>query len=406
MIDICSNSLENITVEQAMDIVLENSESFGTEKIDFTKTIKRILKEDIFADRDFPPFDRVSMDGIAIQFRTFQKGTRHFKIEGIQAAGTTQITLKNELGCIEAMTGAVLPKNTDVVIPYELIEIKDGFAEAKVDEVAHFQNIHTKGLDRKANQLLVAKNRLITSAEISVFATVGKTKVQVAKIPKIMIISTGDELVNPVEIPLEHQIRRSNVFALKALLEEHGIPSDQLHLKDDKENLKIKIAEVIEAYDVCIFSGAVSKGKFDFLPEVLNELKVERKFHRVNQRPGKPFWFGKKENKTFFAFPGNPVSTYVSCIKYFLPWFQKSMGIPFQNEKTAILGQDFSFKPSLTYFLQVKTSQNNGMLHAKPISGNGSGDLANLTDCDAFLELPPSRVDFKEGEIFPVHFYR
>ena len=157
----------------------------------------------------------------------------------------------------------------------------------------------------------------------------------------------------------------------------------------------------------------MSKGKFDFIPEVLNNLGVEKCFHKVKQRPGKPFWFGKKactergrSSKTVFAFPGNPVSTFVSCLKYFYPWYQKSMEMSADNKQQAILAEDYFFKPELTYFLQVKLHQEKGQLLATPITGKGSGDLANLVDSDAFLELPDDRTNFTKGEVFPLITFR
>ncbi|MDZ7612389.1 MAG: molybdopterin molybdotransferase MoeA [Flavobacteriaceae bacterium] len=406
MSGVCDLSNENISVEKAFAIVLSNAESFGTEKVELTESFNRVLKEAIFADRDFPPFDRVSMDGIALQETSFHSGRRQFYIEGIQPAGTPKKTLKNKDHCIEVMTGAILPGNTDIVIPYEQVFIQNGTATLQIDEIKSLQNIHLKGFDRKISDKLISEDQLISPAEISVLATVGKHEVLVSKNPKIMVISTGDELVEVDKIPLEHQIRRSNVYALQALLRGWNLEAEQVHLRDDKEQLKEKIARIIEAYDVCIFSGAVSKGKFDYLPDVLDELGVTKKFHRVNQRPGKPFWFGKKDKKTFFAFPGNPVSTYLNCIKYFYPWYRKSMGLNFRNESQAILDADFQFKPSLTYFLQVEVVNKAGLLYAKPISGNGSGDLANLVECNAFLELPADQSTFKKGEAYPVLFYR
>ena len=394
------------TVQKALEIILNNSEDFGIEKVDFINTVGRVLKEDIVADRDFPPFNRVSMDGIAFSSEAFNKGQRAFKIEGIQAAGSPQLTLQNTSNCIEAMTGAMLPHNADVVIQYELLEIENGIAKVNLDTVKSFQNIHKKGLDRKKNDVLIPKNTLISAAEIGVFATVGKSKVKVAKQPKVIIVSTGNELVEVSETPAEHQIRRSNVYTLVSLLENIKIKADIAHILDDKKTLETKIASFLNEYDVLLFSGAVSKGKFDFIPEVLNNLGVEKLFHRVKQKPGKPFWFGKKANKTVFAFPGNPVSTFVSCLKYFYPWFYKSVGLNYKNNQEAILTDDFSFKSELTYFLQVKLHQENGKLFATPIVGKGSGDLANLVDADAFLELPDDKTNFTKGEIFPVITYR
>lgn len=395
-----------ITVKEALDIVLEQAENFGTEQVRFDQSLGRILQEDIFADRDFPPFDRVSMDGIAITWQAFSNGIQSYLVEGIQAAGSAQLTLKNSENCIEVMTGAMLPKNADVVIPYELVNLEKGVARVSLTDVKFFQNIHKKGLDKKQNDLLIKKNTTISAAEIGVLATVGKHMVSVAALPKVMVISTGDELVEVDKKPLDFQIRRSNAHTLVSLLDSVKIKVETIHITDDKPLLKEKIQQILEQYDVLLFSGAVSKGKFDFLPEVMEELGVKKYFHRVQQRPGKPFWFGKKENTTIFAFPGNPVSTFVSCMKYFYPWLHKSMELPFENMDYAVLSQDFSFKPNLTYFLQVSLKNKKGTIFATPFVGNGSGDLANLVQADAFLELPAGREIFQKGEVFPVLPYR
>ncbi len=405
-----------ITVQEASEIILSHSQDFGVEAIDFMESQGRILKETILADRDFPPFDRVCMDGIAITEKAFLEGIRSYKIEEVQAAGSPQKVLADSKNCLEVMTGAVLPKNADVVIPYELVTIKEGVATVAVEAVKNLQNIHVKGKDQKEGTVLISEGVKITAAEIGILATVGKFKVKVAKQPKVMIISTGDELVEVSEQPLVHQIRRSNVYSLVALLKELQVAADIAHLQDDKESLKANISVFLKEYDVLLFSGAVSKGKFDFIPEVLDELGVEKLFHKVKQRPGKPFWFGKQdhlegkdsENKatTIFAFPGNPVSTYVNCLKYFYPWYQKSMEGRNKELLKARLATDFTFKPSMEYFLQVTLEHVNGELLATPVAGNGSGDLANLVIADAFIQLPLEQTEFKKGEVFSVLKYR
>ncbi|MEN8966138.1 MAG: molybdopterin molybdotransferase MoeA [Polaribacter sp.] len=395
-----------ISVEEAKNIILNATQNFGVEEIPFIKSVGRILKEDIVADRDFPPFNRVSMDGIAIDFNVFQNGQRAFKIQAIQPAGSPQITLQNKENCLEVMTGAVLPNNTNVVIRYEDVVIKNGVASIQVNEVKELQNIHQKGKDRKSGDVLINKNKVISAAEIGVLATVGKSNIKVAKLPKVIIISTGDELVKVTANPLPHQIRRSNVFTLVSLLERLNISSETDHITDDKPILKQKIASYLKQFDVLLFSGAVSKGKFDFLPEVFTELGVEKLFHKVTQRPGKPFWFGQTENCKIFAFPGNPNSTFVNCLAYFYPWYYKSVGVEVQEE-TAILKEDVTFKPNLTYFLQVQLSDKFGHLLATPIQGNGSGDLASLVNADAFIQLPKTEKSlFRQGDNFPIIRYR
>ena len=183
-----------ISVEKALEIIINSGQDFGAEisveEIPFLKSSGRILKESIFADRDFPPFNRVTMDGIAIDVTSFQNGQRSYKIEGIQPAGSEQISLKNPENCIEVMTGAVSPTNTSAVVRYEDLEIKNGSAVILIDKIRSFQNIHEQGKDEQKGNELIAKNTLIGAAEIGVFATVGKSFVKVAKQPKVMIIST------------------------------------------------------------------------------------------------------------------------------------------------------------------------------------------------------------------------
>lgn len=395
-----------ITVEEAKHIVLENTQDFGIEEIPFLEAVGRVLKEDIVTDRDFPPFNRVAMDGIAINHRFFEHGVRDFKIEGVQAAGSPQQTLDNAANCYEVMTGAVLPNNTDTVIRYEDVDINTLVATITIDEIKEGQNIHTQGSDKSEGTILIKKNTIISAAEIGVLATVGKATVKVAKQPKVMIVSTGDELVDVNEYPLDHQIRRSNVYTLVSLLNDLKIPADTAHITDEKQILKENIASFLQEYDVLLFSGAVSKGKFDFLPEVLDGLGVKKLFHRVSQRPGKPFWFGTTDNCNVFAFPGNPVSTFVNCLVYFYPWFYNSVRLQ-QQKQTAILTENITFKPDLTYFLQVKLTSENGQTFATPIKGNGSGDLASLVNADGFIELPKTNeLEFKKDRVCTVIRYR
>lgn len=400
-----------ITVSEATEIIQSKIRDFGIETVSFMQSHGRVLKEEVYADQDFPPFNRVCMDGIAISEASYTKGLRTFQIEGVQAAGSPQLIKKQEDTCLEVMTGAVLPEGTDVVIPYEQITIENGNATVDVEAVKSMQNVHLKGRDKKKGAPLIGRDTLITAAEIGVLATVGKSTVQVAKQPKVIIISTGDELVDVDQKPLAHQIRRSNVYSLQALLLKLGIPAETKHINDDKSNLTREISACVEPFDVLLFSGAVSKGKFDYLPEVLDSLGVEKKFHRVKQRPGKPFWFGElvgtknAQHATVFAFPGNPVSTYVNCLQYFYPWYKASIGMKIKKEY-ARLKEDVLFKPQMTYFLQVTLEQNGAELIASPVKGNGSGDLANLVAADAFLVLPMEQTEFKKGELFPILPYR
>lgn len=395
------------TVEQATTIVLANKRAFGDETIPLSSSVGRILQEDLLADRDFPPFNRVSMDGIAFQYSCFNDGSRSFKVEGLQAAGAPQMTLQESCHCLEVMTGAMLPLGVDTVVRYEDVKMTNGVAIIQVDKVKPGQNIHRKGTDRTKGALIIPAGQQISPAEIGVAATIGKAVLAVKQLPKVAIISTGDELVEVTEHPLPHQIRKSNVHKLAASVLEKGIRADLFHLPDEKAAIRKVLSSLLDSHDALILSGGVSAGKLDFIPDILEELKVEKLFHKVAERPGKPFWFGCSAEAVVFALPGNPVSSFMCLNRYFFPWLNASLGLPALSEKYAALGTDFHFKPDLTYFLQVKIRYGkDGKMTGFPVEGKGSGDLANLVDADAFMELPRGRNDFSAGEVFPIYFYR
>lgn len=396
-----------ISVQEAQEIVFSNLRDFGVEHILLEDSLGRTLRENLRADRDLPPFDRVTMDGIAIKSSDWEKGLRNFTIEGIAPAGQPRINLSKSGNCIEVMTGAVVPLNSDMVIRYEDLSISGGKAQVLIEDLKLSQNIHKKGSDCKENQLLVKVGSKITAAEIGIAASIGKPKIAVSKYPKTLIISTGDELVSIDSQPLAHQIRRSNLYAVQALLGKLLIPADLMHLEDDKLIIEEKLSRALIDYDVLILSGAVSAGKFDYLPEVLNALNVKTLFHKVKQRPGKPFWFGIHESGAIvFALPGNPLSTILCTLKYVLPWLCKSLG---QNERVieqACLNEDIYFNKDLQYFVPVQIQNNLGKLVALPISYQGSGDFSCLAQADAFIELEGEKDIFHKGESYPVHLLR
>jgi len=397
-----------ITVEEALKIISENTVDFGVEEILLSESVNRILKDEWQTDRDLPPYDRVTMDGISINFETFRNGKRSFPIEGVAAAGMPQQTMNNNEACLEVMTGSILPNNTDTVIRYEDVTIKDGVASLLIESITKAQNIHFKGEDKKVGQKVAKINTKISPAEIGLGASIGKAKITVAKLPKVIVISTGDELVQIDQQPLAHQIRRSNVYRLVTTLKSYNIIADTAHLNDNPTEIKTNIKKYLDQFDVIVLSGGVSKGKFDYLPQVLEQLGVTKLFHKIKQRPGKPFWFGKyKKQCTIFALPGNPVSSFLCMQRYFRYWLELSQRELVPVQQFAVLAEDVSFKPDLTYFLEVQISSTaEGKLIAQPMKGNGSGDLANLTVADAFIELPQSKSKFDAGEVFPFYWYR
>jgi len=387
-----------ISFDEAYGMVMHHTQDLGMETVELINSNGRTLAEDIFADRDFPPFDRATKDGIAINYAAIVKGKKRLKIQGLASAGMPQQKLSDSNNCIEIMTGAVVSENTDTVIMYEHLDIQNGYALLK-NKIVKGQNIHRKGSDVVAGSILLNSDILIGAAEMGVLASVGKSKVMVRKLPKICVISTGNELVKVSETPMPHQIRRSNTVSLVAALEKQQIIAERVHLKDNKESIRKELTHILKKYDVVLISGGVSKGKFDFIPEVMQSLDVKKIFHRVAQRPGKPFWFGVQENlkTTIFSFPGNPVSTFANYHIYFLPWLNISLGRA-PKEDEVLLEESIEVKPYLTRFIQVKLKNKKGILWATVVRENGSGDLTSLALSDGFICLRPRATVYEIGE--------
>lgn len=389
-----------INVQEATDIILSHLYKPGRKSVPVDQACGLVLAESISADRDLPPFDRVTMDGIAIQYHAYKGGHRKFLLEGMQAAGEPQKSLINKNAAIEVMTGAMLPAGTDTVIRYEDLTVASGHAAINNENVEAGQSIHFQGQDAKRGLSLLSPGIIVSPAEIALLASVGKTHVEVYEHPKTAIVASGDELVDINTVPLAHQIRRSNTYAIEAAMKAMLWPGKQFHFRDIRQELNERLGEMIRSFDVIILSGGVSQGKLDFIPAVMEEIGVKKLFHQVSQRPGKPFWFGvSNQGKAVFALPGNPVSTYMCFYRYIRPWLLKSMGCNVR-QFSAILAKDFTFQPKLTYFLQVGISIEEGRIMAYPDAGGGSGDFANLKKVDGFLELPAGRSEFRAGESF------
>jgi len=399
-----------IDVTAAFAAVMSTVRDFGMEQLPFTAVTGRILREPVLSDRDFPPYDRVMMDGIAIDYETYSKGQTVFGVEDMQAAGMPRKQLGNTANCMEVMTGAILPELTDTVIQYEhLIATEhEGFKRFTINAaVEKGQAIHRQGTDAAAGQLVIPAGTWLTAAEIGILASVGKTLVNVSRLPKVAIIATGDELVPVADTPDIHQVRISNSYSLAAALKELGIEASCYHVQDNEAAIR-SLFESLKDADAWICTGAVSAGKYDYLPLVLEQMGMQQLFHKVQQRPGKPFLFGQFENgPVVFALPGNPVSGFMCCYRYVLPWFRASLQYTAPPVPHAVLGADVNFSSPLTYFMPVRLHPvAGGQLIALPPPYHGSGDLAALLQADGFLELPAEQRVFEKGSSYPVWRFR
>ncbi len=396
-----------ISVKEAEEILGTSLLPVALETVPLDQSLGRVLAEEIVADRDFPPYHRVTMDGIAIKGSIYEKGKAIYKIEKVVAAGEPQYNIDDQTCCVEIMTGAVLPQGLDTVIRYEDVTIENGEATILVDNVETGQNVHRKGSDRAQGQAIVPVGRVMGAAEIAIGATVGKTHLKVHKLPSVVIVSTGDELVSIDQTPEPHQIRASNALMLQAAVRSMGLPVTIRHLSDDREAVRNGVRELLDNFQVMVFIGGSSRGKYDYIPETLEEYGVSRYFYKVKQRPGKPFWFGGTEGgrQFVFALPGNPVSCFLCMEKYFKPWLKNSLGV-IQNPEIATLKEQVQFRPALTYFAPVRLEYVGGQYTAIPMTGQGSGDLANLADADAFIQLPEDQQTFSAGSTYPIIKYR
>ncbi len=339
------------------------------------------LAENLLADRDFPPFNRAMMDGIAIA--GMQQNS--WIIEQTVFAGQEQVALIQKDACIEIMTGAPVPIGCHAIIPIEEIEIESlenkRIAHFKGKEIKNGQFIHPQGIDLPQNELLIPIGTNLHTIEIALAASIGKKELKVYKKPSIALISTGDELVAIEQNPLPHQIRSSNMPMLAATLKAKGLSTHSFHLPDSKEEMEKQLKNILQNHDILILSGGVSAGKKDFLPSVLESLQFECHFHKIAQKPGKPMWFGTRnsDQKTVFALPGNPISTLICFYVYFLPFLSgKEIVDGFveaPNIKPANAGLDMWIPAKwVTPFQEIEI-----------LPTNGSGDLINWRKADMLI---------------------
>ena len=408
--------VDPVSVERASEIVLSTVRKAGTEDVPLTEALGRILAETLKADDDLPRYTQCTIDGIAINLAGLDLSVA-LKITGVQRAGVAAVTLASPGDCIEVMAGAVLPAGADCVVPYAFFTLceEDGARVAQGLTIPEplGRYIHQRGDDRQKGDILAGPGREISAAEIAIAASVGKSELRVAKLPRVAVITTGDELVSVTTRPLAWQMRESNSYAIAIILKKAAVDCDRFHLPDDPDVIEASIAEWSMTYDVLLFSGGASKGIGDYVPAVLERIGVEPLFHGVTQRPGKPFWFGVKPNGghggdlIVFALPGNPVSSFVCALRYCLPWFEASFGREPRQPEYARLAKPVGFTTLLTHFIPVQlTEQRDGLLIAEPRLTHGSGDPTGLLFADAFMELPAGTSAFDPGETYPVIRYR
>lgn len=382
-----------ITYEKAIEIVQSNIIQLGTERVELPKSLNRVLREDIFSDMNMPPFNKSAMDGFAC--RKEDIGNELEIIESIQAGyKPKKIVGKNQ--CSKIMTGAQIPEGADCVIIFEDVEYisenKIKFLKEKTSN-----NICYKGEDVIVGQKLLSPGIRITEKVISSIAMVGNWQPLVSIKPKVGIISTGDEIVEPFAKPNESQIRNTNAYQLLFQVEKFGcIPNYYGIVKDKEEEILSALKKAKEENDLIILTGGVSMGEFDLIPESLKKVGFNLLFEKVQQQPGKPTVFGKDESKFVFGMPGNPVSSFIVFEFFAKQLLAGMMGLKtFYKELKLELGQ--SYKRKRSERLGRIPVQINDKGKVIPVEYHGSAHINSLVDADGIISIPIGVVELKEG---------
>jgi molybdopterin molybdotransferase len=385
-----------LSYTEAQHIIKSFAHSFGTENVLLDDALGRVIAEDVFADRDYPPFNRSAMDGYAIKAEDVKNGISRFEIlDTIYAGGTTKKELGSEQ-CYKIMTGAAVPLSANAVIRKEDAEQQDSSVSFSIDEIKTFQNIARRGEDLKKGHPVLNKSARCNAAITGLLASVGKDKILVESLPTVAIITTGNEVIELGKEVNEVQIRNSNFYVLKALLKSWNLKhSYHHHVLDDPKEIFSCLEKALQ-YDIVIINGGVSAGDADYVPSVLNQLGVEQLFHKVAIRPGKPFWCGHKEQTMVFALPGNPLSCLVTFTLFIKHYLESCFGLS-SSLVSLPIAEERKQRVKLDEFFPVQIKGEPSQFH--PVLFNGSGDIRLGFEANAFAIHPADKTELKKGDI-------
>ncbi|MBK1834208.1 molybdopterin molybdotransferase MoeA [Roseibacillus ishigakijimensis] len=376
-----------ISPAEADEIIAASLQALPAEPVYFLDALARTLRETLCADRDFPPFDRVTMDGIAC--RSLDLTLPALTLQGLHPAGDPAPAALLPGHCWQVMTGAVLPSDCDTIVPVEELHLREKRVSLRKDaEPQAGQFIHRQGSDCVAGCELLQAGTTIAPAHLGLAATIGKTELLVTRQPRITLLTTGDELIPPSEKPAPHQLRQSNGPVLLGALQAFTRDCQHLHLSDDLGATRLALEEAIAASDLVLLSGGISKGKKDYVRPALQELVGPPAFHGIAQRPGKPlaYWSPRSESPPIFALPGNPNSTLTTFLRYVRPALSLLAGsLPAQGPLLP-LREPLTPHDRLTLFLPASIQPDGRLLVIKP---QNSGDFASTLNASGFVEVPP-----------------
>jgi len=395
-----------ISVEAALEIILSEIKPLGMERVNILSAMGRVLGEDIVADTNNPPWDNSAMDGYAVRAADTKEASKDQPvtlqiIEDLPAGYVAKKSVKRGQ-TIRIMTGAPMPNGADAVIMVE--ETARPEARGKRQEVKVFKeakvgdNVRKAGEDFKKGDIVLRKGMTIRPPEIGMLAAVGKPNVYVYQQPNVAVLSTGDELIEIEEAPMNGKIRNSNSYAIAAQIKACGATPIQLGIaRDTKKDLKEKLEFGLTA-DCIVSSGGVSVGDFDFVKDVLKQMGSEMRFWKVAMKPGKPLAFGVIANKPAFGLPGNPISSMVAFEQFARPAILKMMGKKdiFKRAFDALLTKPVKKKAGRMHFVRAALEQKHGQFYVTPLEGQGSGILSSMVKANCLIILSEDAKDVEK----------
>jgi gephyrin len=356
----------------------------------------RVLSDDLVAAEDQPPFPAATMDGYAV---VADDPSPWREIVGRQSAGYVA-DLEVSLGTAAWITtGAPVPSGATAVVPVEATELADEHVIVHQERVEPGENIRPIGVDLARGSVVLVRGSLLAAAEMGLLAGLGVDPVAVARRPRVSVLSTGNELVEPNEMPGPGQIRDANRFSLIAALQEAG--ADVVWAgrgPDDAAALRSSLIDRIAESDVVITSGGVSMGDLDLVKPLLSEL-AEVHFRRVFMKPGKPFNFATSGETLIFSLPGNPVSALVGFEIFIRPALRTMLGATTIDRPRARVRLDHSVRPSdrIEFQRAIARVDAEGHLKASTTGPQASSRLASLVGANALIMVPPGDEPIRAG---------
>ncbi|GIK43589.1 MAG: molybdopterin molybdenumtransferase MoeA [Chloroflexota bacterium] len=386
-----------ILIEEALALIEHNVQLLPAVTLPFDQALGLVLAEDIFAAEPMPLFPAASVDGFAV---IAGDGPGPRRIVGEQMAGYMAEVRVEPGTAARVTTGAPIPPGADTMVMVEQTEETNGQVQLLTDELQPGANIRPIGQDIETGQLVLPRGTVLGPAELGLLGTVGKTEVTVYRRPKVAVMSTGDEIVEPHESPQPGQIRDANRFTLMGAVRQAGAePVDLGIVKDKANSLQVTIERGLAEADVLLTSGGVSMGRLDLVKPYLASRGTVH-FGRVNTKPGKPVTFATVDGKPCFAMPGFPVSALVSFEVFVRPALLKMAGHTriYRPREKAVLAHYTSHSAARTEFQRVVlTRRSDGMLVASTTGFQGSGRLLSMVGANGLIVLPHGQGNFEAG---------